>query len=151
RPLVTEAIRWVVRMRSGTASATDQAELAAWRSAAPENERAFRRAQRIWDSSSGLEQDPASGLMRIGASQSPASARLRTDNRKYRQLGLAASVLAVVLATAWFGVTPQFFADYSASTGEMRTVPLADHSTITLDATAAVNVRFDETARKVTL
>src|SRR3974377_1873781 len=47
-PLLREALAWVIRLNSGTATTDDAAALALWRAQSPEHEAAFGEAVRLW-------------------------------------------------------------------------------------------------------
>ncbi|MGP9814510.1 FecR/PupR family sigma factor regulator [Rhodopseudomonas sp. NSM] len=47
-PLIREALGWILRLTSGDATSADSDRLSAWRTSAPERERAFREAVKCW-------------------------------------------------------------------------------------------------------
>ncbi|WP_157199574.1 FecR/PupR family sigma factor regulator, partial [Methylomonas koyamae] len=46
--LLEQACAWLAKLQSGEDSAADRKDLAAWRAAAPAHERAWQRAQAVW-------------------------------------------------------------------------------------------------------
>lgn len=60
-PLIRDALAWVVRLKSGDATLADAEQLSDWRTASPENERAFQDAVRCWQAiGHSLDEDQGS-------------------------------------------------------------------------------------------
>jgi transmembrane sensor len=135
---VTEVQRiahdWVIRLTSGSALPADRDAARAWCELAPEHQRAFVEARRVWCLSAHLAEP--------GAAARPSS-------RRMWGVGIAATLL-LGLGVAWvqrMGLD----ADYYTGTGERRQVVLADGSHITLNANSAVDVKLTADGRHIIL
>lgn len=135
---VTEVQRtahaWVIRLTSGSALPSDRAAAREWCKQAPEYQRAFVEARRVWCLSAHLAEPRAAA--------GPSSRRIWT-------MGIAAS-LVLGLGLAW-AQRMALDADYSTGIGERRQVVLADGSHITLNANSAVDVNLTADGRRITL
>ncbi len=147
-----EAMRRLVHAHSGTATAEDQAAIAAWRAAAPAREEAFREAEELWDAASGLARDESTGLAHVPGSGDHAArgvARPGSRRARGRSLAVAATILLPLSFVLWLSSSPgrvalaHCLADYSARTGEVRTLTLEDGSSVTLGARSSIDVHFD--------
>ncbi|OAI18124.1 iron dicitrate transport regulator FecR [Methylomonas koyamae] len=160
--LLEQACAWLAKMQSGEVSAADSQSLADWRAAAPAHERAWQRAQAVWQ---GLEPlrgrqipgaEPLSqerGRQAVAEAGSGLRQMPRAPNRHRRQrytLGLAAcALLALTVVTFYPPLLWQ--ADYVTGKGEQRRVVLADGSRAILNADSALAIRFDKLQRRVEL
>ena len=134
------AAEWLTRMNSGSCSASDLIELALWRTASPDHDRVYREMQRLWNS---IRPQPSrlaqlwSGLREIEA----------------RNLGLALRAAAMALAVIGVGLTSRYLSvwryGYHTGPGEIRSVVLADGSTVSLNGDTALNVKFTEKGARV--
>lgn len=73
--------------------------------------------------------------------------------RPLRWVGRAA-VLSLVLAVGWVSgptMLLQMQADYRTGAGEIRTVQLADGSSVELDASSAISIDYDTRERRIRL
>lgn len=127
--LSDEAIDWVVRLKSGRASADDLAAFAAWRQRSEEHEQAAREAEAIWH---GV------GIAGSGVRRADRKAKLT------RRAVLGAGVLvAGGGALAWSGALgPHLLADHVTGVGEQRSISLDDGSSVLLDAATSLSVEF---------
>lgn len=132
-----EASRWLVRLESPDVTLDDHKRFRAWLSAAPDNRLAFEALSRTWD--------------RLGALQrlTPDMPRRIVGRRTLALAGLAAA--AAVFAGVWL-----FHPDplplgivHATGVGERETIRLVDGSTIELDASSRVVVRFGDELRTV--
>lgn len=132
-----EAAQWVIRLGGGSLSAQEQRDLDAWRAASVSHEAAFLRASVLW---SDLD---------LGGREKKA--RYRRVAMQVATAGLAGlCVLGGGVGTGW--VEPaRWFADYTTSKGEIRTVRLEDGSSAVLDSHAAINIRYTAQERRVVL
>ncbi|NMX60243.1 FecR family protein [Pseudomonas sp. WS 5079] len=125
---------WVIRLTSGSVQPSDVAAARAWCEQAPEHQQAFVEARRMWSLSAHLAQPAASA---------------RPSARRLWAMGIAAS-LVLGLGVTW-AQRMALDADYYTGTGERRQVVLADGSQITLNANSAVDVKFTDDGRRITL
>lgn len=148
RRTLTEAERqasdWIVRMR-GDPSSREREEFDAWLEADPANRTAYEALERTWDKIAG---NPAlKGL----AAANDAAPKLR--KRRAPALAIAASGLLAIGALAWFMQEPATIAAEHVQTapGELRTITLADGSTIELSGGSEVALHVTESERRVEL
>lgn len=154
-----EAVAWFTRM-NGRPSAADRQDFATWLAAAPAHADAYADVRAFWD-----QLGPLSGQMpdalpepETGALAGPL-ARIDAIRRK-RRMGKTASGIALGLAALLLGgwlwldhphLLQDLSADYVAPRGQMRSVDLADGSTVLLDADSAIDVKLSLKARRVSL
>lgn len=130
-----EASRWVAQMDADWDAAAQEA-LAEWLAADPRHDGALLRAQAAW-ASLCLADAPAE----LGPVNAAGLSR-----RKLLAGGAAvAAGLAGGLMFTLSGTT------YRTAIGEIRRVPLADGSTVTVNTASAVVVDFDRSVRRVRL
>jgi len=129
-----EASRWVARMDAGCWNEAAEEALSEWLAADPRHDGALLRAQAAWASL---------GLAPAAADVSPR--KVAGLNRRNLLVGGAAVAagLAGGLAFLLSGTT------YRTGIGEIRRVPLADGSTMTVNTASSVLVDFDDSFRRV--
>jgi transmembrane sensor len=142
------AAEWVARMDHARLSASESGELKQWLAGDRRRRGAFMRARAVWMRS---ESARALGPQYDPADFRPADAapsRLRAGRRRHLMEwggAIAASlVLAVVLVA-----TLQMPTAYATAKGEMRTVPLGDGTTVTLNTDTRIKVYGDKGQRRI--
>ncbi|WP_242140341.1 MULTISPECIES: FecR domain-containing protein [unclassified Sphingomonas] len=139
-----EAASWVARMDSGRWDATDEAALAAWLALDATRAGLLLRTQAAW-AAADLALIPAGSA----ATCDDLPAVVRPFWRRRNVLaGLAATIVAGVIGTT------RIFAPetrYVTNLGEIRRVPLADGSTMTINSASALTVRIDAHTRQIAL
>lgn len=135
------AIDWLVRLKSGHATADDRAAFAAWREQSTEHELAAREAETVWHGV-GVAGDRARTLEQ-------KERRAKVTRRAVLGGGTLAAVGFVVARSGVIG--PRLFADYVTEVGEQRTVGLADGSSVFLNADSAFSVKFSAHERRLSL
>ncbi|WMI99210.1 FecR family protein [Pseudomonas chlororaphis subsp. aurantiaca] len=153
RSITEAAADWAVRLHAAGLSAAEQAELEQWQARDPRHAQALAFARQTWDALGELRLEPQLAQAR----RAPASRATAVHRpRRRRFLPRAASAAVLVLAVAlggWQG--PQALlhlqADYLTGKGEVRTVQLADGSTVELDSSSAIRLDFNQTQRQVHL
>jgi transmembrane sensor len=138
------AVAWVIRLDGGELSESERQQLDAWLSANPRHLGAFVRAQAIW---SDADRVAALDAGRTAANPQPAqSARFANPMRRLLAASLAAMLVggAIVAATHLIGREGTRF-------GEIRRLTLADGSTIVLNASSVVQIKFEKNERRVVL
>lgn len=136
-----EATKWVSRMDRGLTD-KEEAALAKWLSADTRRQGAFTRAQAVWG-----DLDRAQ-VFRIADDERRAPERRRARGAKPGVYAAAALVLIMVGAAGWFGYNRN---RVSTVVGEIRQVPLADGSRVTLDTRSQIVVEFAASNRLVRL
>ncbi|WP_292618181.1 FecR family protein [Nitrobacter sp. 62-23] len=135
------AIDWLVRLKSGRATADDHAAFAAWRGQSAEHEVAACEAESIWHGV-GVAGDRAKRLDR--------KARRARVTRRAVLGGGTLAVAGFTLAKSGV-IGPRLLADYATDVGEQRTVALADGSSVFLNARSALSVKFGAAERRLSL
>jgi transmembrane sensor len=143
------AMQWLMRISDPDAAVDVHVACAHWRAADPAHERAFAAAQRFWQ-----RDELALALERsLHGPQSPAW------RDSLRPFGLAmAAMLALAILAGGLYLLPQArhfrewaMADERAPLHAMASLRLEDGSQITLDAGAAIDVRYTRTERRLVL
>lgn len=148
-----EAAAWFARMR-GPDRAAFQDAFDEWRTASAAHGEAYARAERLWRVSADL------ATTRMGRARSLPERRVPPWQLPGARPAFAAlAVLLIALAGLWW-LRPQTREPASAVAaaapiatpiGEIRSVRLADGSTVTLDTDSAIQVSFTDGARLVRL
>lgn len=151
--LLDEACAWVGRMHSGDFGRDERRALAAWRAADPAHERAWRKAQGLWQGMEALRGRAVPGaeplLQEHHRKPAPVPVRRHPGCRKWPLAAACCGVLAVSLAA--FYPPALWQADYRTGTGEQRSIRLADGSRVLLNTDTALAVHFDAALRRIEL
>lgn len=134
--LSDEAIDWVVRLHSGTASEPDRAGFSAWRAQSAGHEAAAAEAEALWN---GL--GTAGGQVRSGAG------RL---GRRALMLGGGVALLGLA-ATGTPQLRRRLMADHATGVGETREITLPDGSRAALNSSTALALDYSASLRRVRL
>lgn len=162
-----ELAKWLVTLRSGTATREDYTNFLAWRSANSDNERTWREHEKSLQGQSkfkrllqgrlsdaypevySLSDTPTTALH-------PNSPPLRTPTQTRRRmlagaLGLgAAGFCAAYIGNAFYPLR-NITADAATATGQRRRYRLSDGSQLLLDARSQANIEFSSTQREISL
>lgn len=142
--IVDQASKWLVKVWSGVATAEDYQACARWRAEHADHERAWQRLQTLEQK---LDIVPRS-IARKTLKRAPIS-----TSRRNTLKGLAvlltgsAAAYAVGRTAAW----QRYVADYRTSTGEIRSIVLADSTQVSLNTSSAIDVQFDAQQRRIEL
>lgn len=146
------AALWLAR--SGEAwSGADEAALQAWIAGDPENAEAWADMSEVmglFDQAEAPDLDPYRQEA-LKARAAPAPAPPRLTRRLVMRAGLGAGAAAAAAAGIVFLGAEGNWRTYHAEPGERRRFELADGSRLTLDAGAAVRVRFTRDSRDLEL
>lgn len=146
-PLMKEALQWIVRLTSGTATTADAQEFEIWRAQGPAHHDAFREAAAFRKTVHAMNLPHPAALR--AANVTPLRPRPVLMNRRAMLAGsgaIAASAAAVMVANPPLGLWPSFAeltADYRTGQGERRDVKLAGGASIDLNARSALSVIND--------
>jgi transmembrane sensor len=144
------AAQWVARMDRAPLSATEAGELKQWLADERRRRGAFMRAKAVWMRSEsaralGPQYDPDDFQPAVAASpRAPVGHRPRL--MKWSG-ALAASLVVVVILMATLPMPTA----YATAKGEMRTVPLGDGVTVTLNTDTRIKVYHDKGRRRIRL
>jgi transmembrane sensor len=155
-PLLRQALAWVIRLHSGSATSEDAAALGLWRQRSAEHEAAFRDAVRLWRSFGEATRELASesGLVDVERRR-PRDARVGLSRRALIGGAMAASVAGgYVVVRPPMGLWPSFeelAADYRTAKGERRNIALSDNVALTLNTQTSIAVRSEQGAPRIEL
>jgi transmembrane sensor len=142
------AAEWVARMDRAPLSTTEADELKQWLTGDRRRRGAFIRAKALWMRSEsaralGPQYDPENFQPAV---VDVPQARVEPRRRVINWSGaLAASLVIVVMLVA----TLQMPTAYATAKGEMRTVPLGDGTTVTLNTDTRIKIYDDEGRRRI--
>ncbi|KAA6174538.1 DUF4880 domain-containing protein [Pseudomonas marginalis] len=143
RRIAREAALWFVRLQNSGACAAEHAAGAEWRARHADHERAWQLAERF----SGRAQQLAGDAGRA------ALERPRSLERRQVLKTLALLIAAAPLGLAAYRGLPwrEWQADERTATGELRTLHLPDGGQIRLNTGSAVDIAYDDSARRIRL
>lgn len=141
--LLKEAADWVVTLRYDKASDKEHAAFENWRQQSPAHEAAWARAESVL----GTFQQLPSGL----GKQVLDSLSDKGRRRSLRLLSLLLIAAPVGVITWRQQPWQEWTADLSTSTGERKSVKLADGTQLTLNTASAVNILFSRSERRIQL
>ena len=142
-----EAAHWMMRLQGGELDAAAQQGLARWRAAHADHETAWQRAEQVCRTFGMLPPPLAMPLSRQVLDR-PARAQRRAILRT-----LAVLIVAGPAGWALLRVAPwqAWTADLHTATGEIRHVPLADGSALSLNTASTADIVFGASLRLVHL
>lgn len=154
----TEALNWLLQIKSGAMSAEKRSEFAAWLSGHPKNAEKFQHFNALWEATEVLKTDrfTTKVLNKRRARRTPSNAIESPESPRGRSfITRWWSVAALILLI----VTGVFFAQYSldsekiyrTATGEHRSIYLNDGSIIHLAAETKIRVFFTPKQRHFTM
>jgi transmembrane sensor len=149
-----EAARWCVRFCEGEMTSSDRIQFTRWLTSDPAHRAAFDQAAEAWQEVGAAEASSEILALRVEALESLRQAQRARAGR--RLLGirtrwvLAASVVIALLFGIFAGRYPSP-EQFSSANGQRRNVPLADGSTVNLDAYSEVLVRYSAGERTLQL
>jgi transmembrane sensor len=145
-PLQREALQWIVRLTSGTATAADAEALKCWRAQSDAHEAAFAEAARLRRTLQRAAAEFAAEYpSSTGGARFPEKRRLMTGRRALlggaiAASGAAAAYLALRPPMGLWPSVAELTADYRTATGEQRQVTLADGASLAMNTQTSVAV-----------
>lgn len=153
RDIEQAAAQWVARMDRAPLSCTEQERLQEWLAGDVRRRGALLRARALWLKAATLR--GRGGLHAMGTrthGRAPASVRVGGRGRiRPRALQWGGAVAASLLLAVMLFVSLPVPQAYATAKGEMRRVPLADGSTITLNTDSRVSVHDERDGTRVRL
>lgn len=152
-----EAAERLLETQFDSADARHDHEIAAWRASSEMNDAAFRRVSQAWEEAERLKTDPdytyllgtptlrerivafCRGLFEVRPELAPV------------RWAFASVVVVMILAGSWLLSPVSREETYSTQIAQIREVPLADGSNVTLGARSALDVEFTSSERTVRL
>lgn len=140
-----EASGWIVRIKAHDATAADREAFEAWRNADPANAAAYAKMERTWGLVASMQH-----LKGRAAANDTAPPR-NTWTRP--AIAIAASMVLAIGALYWFTRSPASLPGqhYVTAPAEIRTITLADGSTITLSGAGEASIAIGNDERRVQL
>lgn len=132
-----QALAWLARRHAGGWNAADEEALADWLAADPANSLAWLQANGLWNRLADLRELAATEL--LAARQPP------NRNRYHWMAGLAvaaSTALSIALLPALLPGSLSRPQIEQTTRGELRTLTLADGSSVTLDATSHLEINY---------
>jgi transmembrane sensor len=140
-----EASGWIVRIKAHDVTDAERQDFEAWRNADAANARAYAKMERTWGLVASMQHLKGRAAANDAARKQPSWRR--------PALAIAASALLAIGALAWFvQERPTTTAEQvQTAPGELRTITLADGSTIELSGGSEVSLQVTERERRVEL
>lgn len=141
-----EASGWIVRIKAHDVSERERQQFQRWLDADPSHEAAYAKLERTWGAVESLQH--LKGRAAANDTAPPSRSWLRPA------IAVAASAVLAVGALYWFTRTPSQFAPsehYATAPAEVRTITLADGSTITLSGAGVASIAISDVERRVEL
>jgi transmembrane sensor len=137
-----QAAEWLVRLQDG-ATSTDRAACEQWRSSDPQHALAWERAEHLMGKLGTLPPELAM----------PALNRKPDASRRAALTRIIALMLTVPVGWgAWrYAESQPWAGEIHTAVGEHRTITLADGTSVTLNTASAIDVRFSDSERLITL
>ena len=149
-PLIEEATDWLLRLEEESGDAGLRAAAEAWRQADPAHARAWSHAERAWRLLATRKPQPA-----LPPRAPPAvvlTSRLARVPAAARWAAGVAAALVVLFAVLYLPATlTRLQADFTSETAELRRITLEDGTVVHLSPLTALDVRFTDDRRSVTL
>ncbi|PZO50712.1 MAG: hypothetical protein DCF16_12645 [Alphaproteobacteria bacterium] len=142
-----EASGWIVRIKAHDVTERDRRDFQAWLDADPQNPAAYAKLERTWGVVESLQH-----LKGRAAANDTAPAPSRSWTRT--AIAIAACALLAIGAGVWFTRAPSALAPsehYATAPAEVRTITLADGSTITLSGAGDASITLTDSERRVEL
>lgn len=143
-----DAATWATRVERGGLTADEQAALDAWLASDVRHLGAFTKAQAVLALFDRAKALGPGGLDRLSAANPRAPLITRRTALLAGSGALAASVAGLVGGGMWWRARHPL---YATKRGEVRTIALADGSTMTLDTSSRAGVRLDDHLREIEL
>lgn len=147
----SEAARWAVRLHAGALAIAEQAELDRWLEDDSRHRGALLRARATWLNLDRLGALAARRAQPSGRVIEPDRATRAGHQYTNRRGFIAASVMALVFASAGVWWTRLHRQTYLSDVGEIRSVALADGSRMVLNTATEATVSFSRASREIQL
>ena len=144
------AAQWAARVGAGPLSSREQSALDAWLVADRRRLGAFARARAVVEQVRRAGALGPSILEPSGETADVAPVPPPPSRRRILAWGLSAAAVAGVSTAAWMAMRDRGL-NYATARGEVRLIPLADGSSVTLNTLSRISVSFDAARRVVHL
>ena len=146
-----EAVAWLVRVQSDTATAEDWSALTDWLEGSQTRVAAFEDAELILADLDARKAEVANALPQTAPNvvSFPKRAPARPSRRAWAGAAIAASLAVMVGGPALWKASQGELTTYETQPGEVRQIALADGSRVTLDGGSTLSVRLGWRERRV--
>lgn len=136
----TIAAQWAARVDASPLQPEESAALESWLAAHPQHLGAFARARAVLAHFDDR---------RLAATPAAATPAPKGVTRRWLGASMAAAALCAAIGLSLWRTAPS--EQFSSGTGEVKLVPLADGSTVSLNTRTRIDVRYTEKQRAVEL
>lgn len=154
RTLEAEAAQWFVRLDGDAVSAETRAAFLAWRNQSDQHREAAARMSHVWRGLDCLEDlnDHAVCAETLEARQSDRNAAPKQVGRRaLMAASIALAIGAGVVVALRDAPSSRYAASYQTVIGEQEDIELPDGSAVLLNTNSAIDVIYDQNARKIRL
>ena len=152
--LAEEAAGWCVRLCEGEMTSDARARLTRWLASDPAHRAAFNQAVEAWQEVSAAETTSEILAMRVDALASLRRAQRTRVGRRLLGVRTSWALAASVVIALLFGMLAARYPSsqqFSSGVGQRRLVSLPDRSSVNLDASSEVLVRYSAAERSLQL
>ncbi|MEZ5973133.1 MAG: FecR domain-containing protein [Hyphomonadaceae bacterium] len=142
-----EASGWIVRIKAHDATERDRIDFQAWLDSDPDHPKAYAKLERTWGAVQSLQH------LKGRAAANDTAPRPRRS-WTLPAAAIAACALLAIGAGVWFTLAPSPLAPsehYATAPAEVRTINLAEGSTITLSGAGEASIAISDSERRVEL
>lgn len=132
--LIGQAAKWVINMSANEVSTEQRTAFESWLAQDPRHGEIYNQAERLWKS----------------ALPSPENLSLVPKKGRIRDHGTALGIF-LLAGSAYLLPFSEWLADERTGVGEIRKIPLADGSMLTLDSKSSVDIAFTSLERRLIL
>ena len=147
-----QAVRWMVRLRSGDATKSEREQFDAWLAKDPAHRYEFEQLTRIWNTLNETTPLLETELNKaeVVYQTSPALPQLRRwSPTRWQPLTASALAALFILVTTWWLTSAPKAIRYHTAKGEQRQVTLGDGSSVILNTASEILTRFSDGERLV--
>jgi transmembrane sensor len=143
-----EASEWIARLNADDVSADDRASFEAWRSAHPQNARAYASLRATWQQLA--QAGPLVRAVSLGHALNDATKPSRLWSRRtFVATATGIALMGLIVAGYWREVHPA--TSFQTAIGEHATVELPDGSSLELNSNSQARVEYSASARVIRL
>ncbi len=148
--LSDQAISWVVKLNSGTATKLDIEQAQLWRTRSRSHQQAYLEAEQLW-----LDMGDAL-LLSASVQAQTTSVSTKIPRRNFKPVTrwltpLAAAVLLFAVLNPYLGFSDRWLSDYHTTAGEQKTITRSDGSRVMLNTDSALSVQISSSGRQIRL
>ncbi|MBX3301087.1 MAG: FecR family protein [Nitrospira sp.] len=151
-----QAVHWIVRLHSGSATNTDRRDFDAWLASSPEHRREFDAVSRMWSVLNDTQSLLQAEIQQAEDLWTSHDAIRQRERRWWWWPGTQAAVVSsalmlLLIVTAWWWTGRPETMLYETAKGAQRQVILTDGSSVTLNTDTRLTVEFSRNQRAIRL